>query len=373
MKCDVLIIGAGLSGCTAARCLAEKGMTVLVVERLPHIAGHCYDEQDEGGITIHRYGPHIFHTNNREVWSFVNRFARFRYYQHRVLSYAEGRYYPFPINLDTLNLIYGTRLNCREVVSFLKEEVEGSAFSDPPQNFRDAVVSQVGERLYELFFKNYTIKQWGRDPSELSADVAKRIPVRTNRDSRYFSDIYQGIPRNGYTAMVRSMVDHPSIRLLLNTDYFEVKEELQADLTVYTGELDRYFDYEYGRLEYRSLDLDFKTFDIPQYQEAAVVNYPNDYDWTRITEYKHLTGEETGKTTVSFEYPKPEGEPYYVVMTKENIKKRENYLKKVEELEKSGRFLFIGRLAEYAYYNMDQVIAAVFTKLLHIDQSRGPV
>lgn len=363
MNCDILVVGAGLAGCTAARYFAERGKSVLIVERLPHIAGHCYDEQNEAGITVHLYGPHIFHTNEREVWNFVNRFSGFRYYQHRVLSYAEGRCYPFPINLDTLNLIYGTKLNSREVESFLREEAAASDFNDPPQNFRDVVVSQVGERLYELFFKNYTIKQWGRDPSELSADVAKRIPVRTNRDDRYFSDRYQGIPLRGYTAMVRSMVNHPSVRLLLNADYFDIREEVHADFTVYTGELDRYFDYAHGKLEYRSLDFDLKTFDVQKYQETAVVNYPNDYDWTRVTEYKHLSGEETEKTTVSFEYPKPEGEPYYVVLSKENIEKRENYMREVGELERKGRFLFVGRLAEYAYYNMDQVIAAVFAKL----------
>ncbi|MGQ9856944.1 MAG: UDP-galactopyranose mutase [Fervidobacterium sp.] len=363
MKTDILIVGSGLAGSTAARILAENGKKILVVERLRHIAGHCHDEKNEHNITIHTYGPHIFHTNNKKVWDFVNRFARFQPYQHKVLSYVEGKLVPFPINRDTLVQIFGKEIATYEVEEFLEKEVKKSKFNYPPKNFRDVVVSQVGERLYELFFKNYTIKQWDRDPEELSPEVAKRIPVRYTRDDRYFSDKYQGIPKEGYTKMVERMLDHPNIAVLLGVDYFEIKDEIKAKKTIYTGELDRFFDYTYGKLEYRSLELKFETFEEEYYQSVAVVNYPNDYDWTRITEYKHFLNEKSNVTTVCFEYSKAEGEPYYIVMTEDNLRKREQYMKEVEKLEESGEYVFIGRLAEYKYYNMDQVIGSAIVKI----------
>ncbi|MEM1673021.1 MAG: UDP-galactopyranose mutase [Archaeoglobaceae archaeon] len=363
MVVDCLVVGAGLAGSTAARILAESGRRVVVVEKMKHVAGHCHDYKDENNITVHSHGPHIFHTNNKRVWDFVNKFSDFHYYQHRVMSYVEGRLVPFPINRDTICLVFGIELATHEVEEFLEKEVKRSKFNDPPRNFKDVVVSQVGERLYELFFKNYTVKQWGRDPEELLPDVARRIPLRTNRDDRYFSDKYQGIPRQGYTRMVENILNHPNIVLMLGVDYFEVGEFFKPKLTVYTGELDRFFDYAYGRLEYRSLRLELKTFDEEYYQPVAVVNYPNDYDWTRTTEYKHFLNEKSMRTTVCFEYPLPEGEPYYVVMTQDNMEKREKYMKEVERLEKTGEYIFVGRLAEYKYYNMDQVIERVFEKL----------
>jgi len=366
MDCDILIVGAGLAGSTAARMLAEKGRKVLIVEQNKHIAGHCYDYKNPEGITVHKYGPHIFHTNNKKVWDFVNRFSEFNYYQHRVLSFADGNYVPFPINRDTIKEVFGIEIPTFEINEFLKKEVEKSKFNDPPKNFRDVVVSQVGEKLYETFFKNYTWKQWGRDPQELAPEVAKRIPVRENRDKRYFSDKYQGIPKNGYTQMVENMLDHENISILLGMNYFEIKDQIKADITIYTGELDRFFNYKYGKLEYRSLELRLKTFDQEYYQPVATVNYPNDYNWTRITEFKHFLNEKSIKTTVCFEYPKAEGEPYYIVMTDENMKKREQYMEEIKKLENQGNFLFVGRLAEYKYYNMDQVIGEALTRSVRI-------
>lgn len=360
---DVVVVGAGLSGSTAARMLAEAGYKVLVIERRKHVGGNCYDYKDINGITVHNYGPHIFHTNNKEVWDFVNRFTEFHYYQHKVLSYVEGRLVPFPINRDTIVEVFGVNISTYEVQEFLDREVKKSRFNTPPKNFRDVIVSQIGERLYELFFKNYTIKQWGRDPEELAPEVAKRIPVRMNRDDRYFSDKYQGVPKGGYTKMVEKMLEHPNISLMLGMDYFDIKDLFKPKLTVYTGQLDRFFEYVYGELEYRSLRFELKTIEQEYYQPVAVVNYPNDYDWTRITEYKHFLNEKSEKTTVCYEYPLEKGEPYYVVMTQENLHKRENYMKEVEKLEKSGEYLFIGRLAEYKYYNMDQVIERVLERV----------
>lgn len=360
---DAIVVGAGLAGAAAARILAEAGWKTLVVECQKHVAGHCHDFKHETGITIHTHGPHIFHTNSKEVWDFVNRFTEFHYYQHRVLSYVEGRFVPFPINRDTLVELLGINISTYEVEEFLEKEVKKSRFSVPPKNFRDVVVSQVGERLYEIFFKNYTLKQWGRDPEELAPDVARRIPVRTNRDGRYFSDKYQGIPKQGYTKLVERILEHEKISTLLGADYFEVRDLFKPKLTVYTGPLDKFFDYVYGELEYRSLKLEMRIVDEEYYQPVAVVNYPNDYDWTRITEYKHFLREKSQKTIIHIEYPLEKGEPYYIVMTRDNMEKRERYMKEVERLEQTGEFIFVGRLAEYKYYNMDQVVEAAITKV----------
>lgn len=365
MKVDVLVVGAGFAGSVAARLLAEQGKTVLVLEQHRYVAGHCHDYRNEAGITCHMHGPHIFHTVNKEVWDFVNRFTEFRHFQHRVLSFAEGKLIPFPINLDTLNMVFGTSLTTNEVHEFLRAEVARAKFDNPPKNFRDAVVSQVGDRLYSLFFKNYTAKQWGRDPELISAEVAKRIPVRENRDDRYFSDRYQGIPLSGYTGLVERILDHPKIMLMLGCDYFAMKQEFEPELTVYTGELDRFFDYVHGKLEYRSLDIQMKTLDQEWYQSAPVVNYPNDYDFTRISEFKYFTGEHSDRTTICIEYPTDSGEPFYIVMDEQNLGRRERYMAEVRRLEERGTHLFVGRLAEYTYYNMDQVIKRAIDRICH--------
>jgi len=366
VKYDVLIAGAGLAGSTAARLLAEHNKKVLIVERLNHIAGHCYDFKNKHGITVHKYGPHILHTDMTEVWEFLGRFGKIRPYEHRVLSSVNGMLLPFPINRDTIAKLFNIELSCSQVKEFLKKEVNKSHFSNPPQNFRDQVLSQVGERLYETFYMNYTIKQWQRNPETLAAEIAARIPVRDNTDDRYFTDENQGIPLPGFTSLVENMLNHPNITLELATDFFNIADTVQRDITVFTGLLDQYFKFKYGKLEYRSLDLVFETFSREYYQPAAVVNYPNDHEWTRITEFKYFTGESSPHTTVCFEYPKAHGEPYYVVMNRENINKRNKYMTEVTSLEKQGLCFFVGRLAEYKYYNMDQVIAAAIHKVKKI-------
>ena len=368
MSYDVIVVGSGLSGATCATVLAQKGYKVLVIEKNKHIAGQIYDYKNEYGITVHKYGPHIFHTKIKEVWDFLNQYTAFDSYQHHVLSFADGKFIPFPINRETLNAVFGTSLTNDDVLPFLKERVEKSNFQNPPQSFRDVVVSQVGEELYSLFFESYTRKQWGTDPENLSPDLAGRIPVRNNGDCRYFSDPYQGMPVGGYSAMIEKMLAHPNIQLLLGCDFFTVKEDFKdAKMLVYTGELDRFFDYKFGKLEYRSVKLDFKTYEKESFQPCAVVNYPNSYDFTRITEFKKLTGETSPSTTVCFEYPSADGMPFYTVPTKRNNDMRESYMHEVEALEKTGRVLFVGRLAEYKYYNMDAAVASAIGKI----QQRG--
>lgn len=363
MMYDAVVVGAGLAGAVSANILANAGFKVLIIEKSKHIAGQCFDYKDDSGITIHKYGPHIFHTKSKSVWDYVCLFSDFRAYQHKVLSFVNGQYLQFPINRDTINAIFGEQLPQDKVGDFLKKQIENSQFNVPSQSFRDAVVCQVGEELYKLFFENYTIKQWGCDPAELSATLAGRIPVRYNNDDRYFDDKYQGLPTKGYTGMVRNMLEHPNIHILSGCDYFELKKDLQAKLTVYTGMLDEYFAYKYGKLQYRSVKIELKTYDTDNFQPASVVNYPNDYDWTRITEFKKLTGEISDKTTVCREYPSENGLPFYTVPTDENQMKRELYMQDVEILEQKKNILFIGRLAEYKYYNMDNVVEVAMKRI----------
>ena len=361
MFAQVLVVGAGLAGCVVSRVMAENGYSILVVEKRRHIAGQCYDEQNQYGITVHRYGPHIFHTNDREAWEFVNRFADFNGYQHRVLSYVHGAYVPYPVNRTTINELFGTRLSNDEVHSFLQQKAAPFK-SCAGDNFAAAVKAQVGEELYHWLVENYTRSQWECDPEELSAELSGRIPVRSNDDSRYFTDKYQGLPRGGYTRMAANMLDHPNIRILLGCDYFEAADQLKRELTVYTGELDRFFDYRDGRLMYRSVRIEGEDLMQDAYQPAAVVNYPNDYDFTRITEFKKMTLESSPYTSICREYPSASGEPFYIVPTRGNLDKRDAYLTEVARLESQGTHLFVGRLAQYRYYNMDQVISAAMEK-----------
>jgi UDP-galactopyranose mutase len=363
MTSDVLVVGSGLAGATAARLMADKGKSVTVIEKRDHIGGNCFDYKNEADIFVHKYGPHIFHTNNKEVWDFANRFADFNTYSHKVLSYIEGEFVPFPINKETINKVFNVDIKVDEVKDFLKSEVEKSKFNNPPLNFEDAVISKCGERMYELFFKNYTAKQWDRDPKELMPEMANRIPVREDEEDRYFTDAYQGIPEEGYTKLIENMLSHENIKIVTGSDYFSIKDKVNCDLVVYTGKLDEFFDYSFGELQYRSVFFEFKDFDMEYYQPASVINYPNDNAYTRITEFKYFKDNNKNNTTICLEYPTEKGEPSYILMSEENKNKREQYMEKVKELEEQGRFVFLGRLAEYKYYNMDQVIGSVIEKL----------
>jgi UDP-galactopyranose mutase len=353
---DYLIVGAGFAGSVLAERLARgAGKKVLVVDRRPHIGGNAYDCHDDAGVLIHRYGPHIFHTNSREVFEYLSSFTRWHPYEHRVRASVDGQLVPIPINLDTINKLYGLELTSMDMESFF------ASVAEPRESLRtseDVVVSRVGRELYEKFFRGYTRKQWGLDPSQLDAMVTARVPVRINRDDRYFSDTYQAMPLHGYTRMFENMLDHRNIKILLNCDYREVVDDVPFDKMVYTGPVDEFFDYRHGKLPYRSLEFDFQTIDQEWVQPVAVVNYPNEHLYTRSTEFKHLTGQKHSKSTLVYEYPRSEGDPYYPVPRPENA---EIYKKYQEMAEAQPDVHFVGRLATYKYYNMDQVVAQALT------------
>jgi UDP-galactopyranose mutase len=353
---DYLVVGAGFAGATIAERLASHGgKRILLCDKRPHIGGNAYDHYDEAGILVHKYGPHIFHTNSKDVFEYLSKFTGWRPYQHRVLASVDGQLLPIPINLDTINQLYGTRYTSFELEAFFKSVAE------PVEHIRtseDVIVNKVGRELYEKFFRNYTRKQWGLDPSELDAQVTARVPVRTNRDDRYFTDTYQVMPLHGYTRMFEKMLTQPNIKVLLNADYREIEGTIPHGEVIYTGPIDEYFGYRFGRLPYRSLDFVFETRNVPVAQTAPVINYPNEKPYTRVTEFKYLSGQEHPKTTLVYEYATAEGDPYYPVPRPENAAL---YRKYQELAEATPRAHFIGRLGTYKYYNMDQVVAQALT------------
>ena len=351
-----IVVGAGYAGSTLARRIAEeKGEPVLVVEKHGHIAGHAYDHYDANGILVHQYGPHIFHTVDKTVWDFLSRFTEWHLYQHRVQAYVDGMLVPMPISAETVNQLYNLGLSAREVEVWLAEQAEPVA---EIRNSEDVVVSKAGREIFEKFFRNYTFKQWELYPAQLSPDVIKRIPIRSNRDTRYFTDRYQGLPRQGYTEMFRRLLDHPLISVMLQTDWFELKKELTWDRLYFTGPVDRFFDFREGNLRYRSVRFEYEAvFGREFVQEVGTVNYPNDYDFTRVTEYKRLTGQKlTDRTVLAREYSSAEGEPFYIVPDEANLALAKRYAALAAA---EPNTLFVGRLAESRYYNMDQVVARV--------------
>ncbi|MBD2753073.1 UDP-galactopyranose mutase [Spirosoma validum] len=356
MQYDFAIVGAGFAGSVLAERLASQaGKTVLLIDKRPHIGGNAYDCLNEAGILIHQYGPHIFHTNSPDVFAYLSQFTEWRPYEHRVLASVDGKLLPIPINLDTVNNLYGYTFTSEELAEYFKTVGESV---DEIRTSEDVVVSQVGRDLYEKFFRGYTRKQWGVDPSELDKMVTSRIPTRTNQDDRYFTDEFQYMPLHGYTKMFEKMVDHPNIHQMLDTDFNQVKDQLSFTELIYTGPVDEYFDFCYGKLPYRSLRFDHQTLDVNDYQPVSVVNYPNDHAYTRITEYKKLTGQEHPKTSLTFEYPQDEGDPYYPVPRPENAALYRQYKQLADEQEGVH---FVGRLGTYRYYNMDQVVAQALT------------
>lgn len=357
---DFLIVGAGFAGSVLAERLASiEGKKVLLVDKRSHIGGNAYDCYNNDGILIHKYGPHIFHTNSKDVFNYLSKFTDWRNYQHRVLASVDGQQVPIPINLNTINMLYGLNLSSQEFVNFL------AARAEPVSRVRtseDVVVKTVGRELYEKFFKGYTKKQWDLDPSELDASVTARVPTRTNKDDRYFTDVYQAMPLHGFTRMFEKMLGHPNIKILLNTDYQEIKNEIRFKKLIYTGPVDEYFDFCYGKLPYRSIRFKFETLEQEHFQQTGTINYPNDYGFTRISEFKYITGQKHQKTSIVYEFPQADGDPYYPVPMPENAE----LYKKYQALADRSDVYFVGRLATYKYYNMDQVVAQalnVFKKI----------
>jgi UDP-galactopyranose mutase len=353
---DYLVVGAGFAGATIAERLAAHGQKkVLICDKRPHIGGNAYDHYDEAGLLVHKYGPHIFHTNSREVYDYLSRFTAWRSYQHRVRAWVDGQLLPIPINLDTVNQLYGTRYTSFELEAFFASVAEPVA---QIRTSEDVIVSRVGRELYEKFFRNYTRKQWGLDPSELDSSVTSRVPVRTNRDDRYFTDTYQVMPLHGYTRMFERMLSHPNIKILLNTAFDEIRPLVPDAEVIYTGPVDEYFSYRFGRLPYRSLEFRFETLDVDVAQPYPVINYPNDSAYTRVTEFKYLSGQQHARTTRVYEYARADGDPYYPVPRPENAALYRRYQ---ELAEATPGVQFIGRLGTYKYYNMDQVVAQALT------------
>ena len=353
---DYLIVGAGFAGSVLAERLATRSnKKVLVIDKRSHIGGNAYDHYNEDGILIHKYGPHIFHTNSKDVFDYLGNFTDWRPYEHRVLASVDGQLVPMPINLDTINKLYGLNLT-----SFQVEEFFASVAEEVPvvKTSEDVVVSKVGRELYNKFFKNYTNKQWGLDPSQLDKSVTSRVPTRTNRDDRYFTDTFQAMPLHGYTRMFEKMLDHPNIKIMLNTDYHEVIKFIPFKEMIFTGPVDEYFDFKFGKLPYRSLEFKHDTLNEEQHLAAPVVNFPNEHPYTRITEFKALTGQKHPKTAIVYEYPQAEGDPYYPIPMPENAELYAKYKKAADE---ATNVHFVGRLATYKYYNMDQVVAQALT------------
>lgn len=360
---DWLIVGAGFAGSVLAERLANcRNERVLLIDRRPHIGGNAYDRYNEDGILIHEYGPHIFHTNSAQVFEYLGAFTEWRDYSHRVLARVDGQLLPIPINRTTINRLYGLSLSSDgETEAWLASQVESMK---EIRTSEDVVLSKVGRDLYEKFFRGYTLKQWGLEPSELDKCVTARVPTRTNCDDRYFTDEFQAMPKHGFTRMFARMLGHPNIRIMLQADYRDISKVVPHRRLIYTGQIDEFFDFRYGRLPYRSLHFEHVTLDTERHQPVAVVNYPQTERFTRVTEYKHVTGQHHPKTAITYEYPSDCGDPYYPVPRPENRRLYKRY----EDLAAAMPGVwFAGRLATYRYYNMDQVVGQALATFRRID------
>ena len=351
---DIIIIGAGISGAVLAERYASIGKKVLVIEKRNHIAGNCYDYIDENQILVSKYGAHLFHTNDEKVWEYVNFFSDWYDWEHKVIARVDGKTVPIPVNIDTVNTLFDSNIsNEEEMANWLNHN---RVPFEKPANGEEAVLNRVGMELYEKMFKHYTKKQWDKYPQELDASVLERIPVRSNYDDRYFSDKYQALPKGGYTKLFEKILAHPNIEVLLNTDYFDIKDQLAGhEKLFYTGPVDRYFEFKHSlieKLEYRSINFVSETHELEFFQENSVVNYPGtEVGFTRIIEYKHFGNQQSAKTTVVKEFTVDEGEPYYPVP---NPRNQEIYAKYKAEADQLLDVYFVGRLANYKYFNMDQ-------------------
>ena len=364
---DLVIVGSGFFGLTIARQAAQElGLRVLVIEKRSHIGGNAYSEFDpETGIEIHKYGSHLFHTSNERVWEYVNRFTAFNNYQHKVWANHQGQLYPMPINLDTINEFFQTSFNSEEAKDFIQNQIAEDATSSA-SNLEDRAIALIGKPLYEAFIKGYTEKQWQTDPKLLPADVINRLPMRFTTEHRYFNDKHEGLPLNGYTAWLENMADHKSIEIRLNTDFFDVRAEFDSTIpVVYTGPIDRYFNFEHGNLGWRTLDFHDEILDISDFQGTSVVNYPDlDVPFTRIHEYRHLHPErnyQSDSTFISREFSRfanATDEPYYPVNTESDRQQLVSYR---ESIKHERNVWFGGRLGTYQYLDMHMAIASALS------------
>lgn len=361
---DWVIVGAGFAGATLAERIAtQRDEKVLVIDRRPHVGGNAYDRYNDDGLLVHQYGPHIFHTNSQMIFDHLSKFTAWRKYEHRVLGKVDGMEVPIPINLDTVNMLYGLNLTSEELPAWFVSKAE---VVPEIKTSEDVVVSVVGRELYEKFFQGYTRKQWGMDPSELDKSVTARVPTRTNRDDRYFTDEFQYMPLNGYTRMFEKMLDHPNIKVMTQTDYQDIRNEVSFKRLIWTGPVDEYFGFRHGKLPYRSLKFRHETLDVEQALPTGTVNYPQTEAYTRISEYKHMTGQVHPKTAITYEYPSAEGDPYYPIPRPENAE----LYKKYERLAMvTPNVWFVGRLATYRYYNMDQVTGQALSTFRRIQEA----
>jgi UDP-galactopyranose mutase len=380
---DYVIVGAGFVGATLAeRIAAQLGKKVLIIEKRNHIGGNAYDHYDEHGILVHKYGPHIFHTRSREVWDYLSQFTEWNIYQHKVLGRITGDLVPIPFNLNSLYQVFpkgmASRLEQKLVENF------GINTKVPILKLReidDPDLQQLADFIYKHIFLHYTMKQWGVTPEELDPTVTGRVPVHISRDNRYFQDPYQGMPKYGYTALFEKMLNHPNIKLMLNTDYKEIVD-IRSDggiklfgnpfegKVIYTGPIDYFFDHKFGKLPYRSLNFKFETHAEEYIQPCGTVNYPNDYEFTRITEFKHLTSQKADNTTVVYEYPEAyeqgTNDPYYPIKNDDNISLYKQYKREGSLLKD---VYFAGRLADYQYYDMDAAVARALSLFKEISSN----
>lgn len=362
---DVLIVGAGITGITAASILArEKNKTVLLVEKRDHIGGNCYDCVNDDGILIHLYGPHIFHTPHKKVWEYLSRFTDWLDYVHHVKAFVDGKYVSFPININTFEQLFEKPFTKEEMTCFLDREK-----IDLPEikNAEDMVISRMGKTIYEKFFKNYTQKQWGMDAKQLAPEITARIPIRFDRDDRFFVDPYQGMPAKGYTNMFRAMLDHENIQVITGKPYAEIEQTVQFNKLIYTGPIDEFFGYTYGHLPYRGINFSFETVDKERCLPAAVINHPNDHAYTRATEFKHMTFQKHPKTTLCYEYPADvqAGQntpvPAYPILNPPSVIQQKKYARLSK---KNDNLVFMGRLGKFQYLNMDHCVKQVMDFLI---------
>jgi UDP-galactopyranose mutase len=364
---DWLIVGAGFAGAVLAeRIASQRRESVLVIDRRPHIAGNAYDHKDAAGILIHQYGPHIFHTNAESVVNYLTQFTGWRPYEHRVLAQVGDKRLPMPINIDTVNGFFGLSLQTgEEMEAFLATR---RVDIEKIRSAEDLVLSTVGPELYAAFFRDYTTKQWGMAPSRLPRSVTARVPTRASHDDRYFTDTFQMMPDRGYTAMFEAILDHPLIDVRLGVDFAELRDSGIFRRMVYTGPIDEFFAWRLGRLPYRSLRFEHRTLDQEWLQPVGVVNYPGTEPYTRVTEYKHLTGQSHPATSVTWEYPSAEGDPFYPIPEAQNQELYRQYRALAEALPDVW---FVGRLGTYQYMNMDQVVAQALTTFSKIEATVG--